>query len=156
MGLYRETDFATLRDENHLGIPTGGIREDVGAASNPRRWSVLGSVQGRQRLTRQGQHGWLVAQLHDVAVGFDNLVRISRTKCDKARDGPQGRKLFYRLVCRSILSIALCSSHPRIIVAHPSHDRRGEIRRIAKKSAAPPRSTAKCDASATDSARPIV
>ena len=46
-----------------------------------------------------------MSQLHDVAVGLDNFVGVSRSQQDEARNGPEGSKLFDRLVGRTVLAV---------------------------------------------------
>src|SRR6266404_1598671 len=66
---------------------------------------VFAPIQGRQGLARQRQHSWLMAQLHDVAVGFDDLVGVAGPKRDQPGNGPQRYQLLHRLVGRAILAV---------------------------------------------------
>ena len=67
---------------------------------------VLAAIQGRQRLARQHQHGRLVAQLHDVAIGLDDLVGVAGPQHDQPGNGAQRRELLDRLVGRAVFAVA--------------------------------------------------
>ena len=47
-----------------------------------------------------------MAQLHDVAVRFDDFIRVRRPEHDQARNGAQRDQLLNRLMGRSIFPIA--------------------------------------------------
>jgi hypothetical protein len=47
-----------------------------------------------------------MAQLHDVAIRFDDLVGIRRAKHDQAGNGAQRGQLLNRLMSRPIFTIA--------------------------------------------------
>jgi len=67
---------------------------------------ILVAIESGERLPRQYQDGWLVAQLHDVAIGLDDLVGIGRTQSDKTGYRAQGGKLLYRLMGGAVLAVA--------------------------------------------------
>ena len=64
------------------------------------------AIECRQRLARQRDHRRLVAQLHDVAIGFDDLIGIAGPQHDQAGNGAQRDQLLDRLVRRSVLAVA--------------------------------------------------
>jgi hypothetical protein len=98
--------YASRSDENHFWISARRICEHVGAASDTGRRRVLRSVQRRQRLSRERQHRRLVAKLHDVAVGLDDLVGVTGPQRDQTGDGAQRDQVFDRLMRRTVLAVA--------------------------------------------------
>lgn|SRR6185437_15569603 len=44
-----------------------------------------------------------MTQLHDMAAGFDDFIRVGRTNCDQAWYGAQGREMPDKLMCGRML-----------------------------------------------------
>src|SRR5580704_4966561 len=82
VGLHSETDFTARGDQDDLRISFRAIGKNISAACNPRGGSILGPIECRQRLTRESQYGWLMSQLHNVAIGLDDFVGVGRPQCD--------------------------------------------------------------------------
>ena len=57
-------------------------------------------------LAGQRQHSRFVTQLHDVAVGFDNLVGVARSQSHQAGNCPQRSQMLYRLMSRTVFAVA--------------------------------------------------
>ena len=62
------------------------------------------AVDGRQRLAREDEHGRLVVELHDVAPGLGDLVRVGGAEHEESRHRAQRRELLDRLVGRAVLA----------------------------------------------------
>ena len=108
MSFDGETNLAARGDDDRRRFPAGRIGEHIGTTRDAGSGRVFAPVQGRQRLARQGQQRRLVAQLHDVAIGFDDFVCIARSQSDQVWNCPHGRQMFYRLMRRAIFAITHC------------------------------------------------
>ena len=84
----READLASGGNENYLRLSAGRVGEDVCPARHTGGRGVLRAIQRGERLARQYEHGRLMPQLHDVAVGFHHFIGVARTESDEAGDGP--------------------------------------------------------------------
>src|SRR5258708_39692687 len=73
MDLNDETDFTPRGDKDHLGISVWSVGEHVGAARHARGRRILAAIERRQRLAREREQGWLMAELQDVPVRLDNF-----------------------------------------------------------------------------------
>src|SRR6266481_2584010 len=104
--LHSETDFTPRCDKNDFGIATGRVCKNVGATRDSGCRCVLFPIERRQWLARQHQHSRFVTQLHDVAVGFDNLVGVARSKSHEAWNRPQRCQMLYRLMSRTVFAVA--------------------------------------------------
>ena len=106
MGLHGEAEFAARGDEDDLGIAAWRVAKHVGAPGHPGGRRILGPVQRGQRLARQRQHGRLVTQLHNMAVGLHHFVGVARPQHHQPGNGAQRHQLFHRLVGRAVLAVA--------------------------------------------------
>ena len=88
-----EVHFAAGRQQQDVRRAARCVGKHVGAASDAAGRRVLGPVKRRQRLSREHQHGWLVAKLHDHTPGFGDFVGVARTQRDQARDRAQRQQL---------------------------------------------------------------
>ena len=104
-GLEREGHLRARRDEDHVGLSVG-VDQDVRALRHPGSRRGGRPVDGRQRLPREHEHGRLVAQLHHVAPGLGDLVRVRRAEHEQSGHRPQRRELLDRLVRRAVLADA--------------------------------------------------
>ena len=77
MGLDDQRDLAARGNEDDLGRAARGIRHDIGAARDTGRRGIFATIECRQRLARQREHRRLMAQLQDVAIGFDDLIGVA-------------------------------------------------------------------------------
>ena len=68
------------------GLPSGGVGQDVSPLGQAGGRGVLRAVEGGQVLTREDQHGGLVAQLHD------QLARPRRPRWRRRAGSPPGRE----------------------------------------------------------------
>ena len=100
-----EADLAARRDEDHFRLAARSVAEHIGAARDPGRRRVLAAVQCRQGLPRQRQHGRLVSQLDNIAIGLDDLIGVAGPQHHQAGLGAEGSKLLHRLVRRAVLAV---------------------------------------------------
>src|SRR5262245_28368962 len=105
MGLHSKTELAPRSDENYFRVSVGRVSEHVGPPRHPRRRRVFCTIERRQWLPRQHEHGRLMAELDNIAVGLDDFVGIARPQDHQSRDGTQRYKLFHWLMSRTVLSI---------------------------------------------------
>src|SRR5438552_8480307 len=106
VGFGCKADFASRRDDDHLRISAGCIREHVGSLRNTGCRRIFTAIESGQRLTRQCQYRGLVPQLHDVAVCLDYLVGVARPYSDKSRYRTQAYQVFDWLMSRPIFAVA--------------------------------------------------
>jgi len=66
---------------------------------------VLVAVQGRKRLTRHRQHGRLVAQLHHITIGLDNLIGSAGATL-LVQEWRATSQVFDRLMSWAVFSVA--------------------------------------------------
>src|SRR5262249_6594889 len=99
-------DFTPRRDEDHLGVSAGGIREDVGAARDARGRRVFVAIERGESLPRERQDGRLMAELEDITVGLHDFVGIAWPQYDQARDGAQRYELLDGLMGGTVLSVS--------------------------------------------------
>src|SRR5215470_8121731 len=104
MGPYRQADLTTGGNEDYLGVSACGISKHVSAVRQTRGCRVPAAIERWHGLARQYQNGRLVGELHDVAIGFYDLIGVRRTQRNQSGDRAQGGEVLYWLVGRTIFS----------------------------------------------------
>jgi citrate lyase beta subunit len=106
MGRDDQGDLAARADEDDVGQAARGLRHHIGAPRHAGGRGIFAAIECRQSLARQCDHGRLMPQLQDMAIGLDDLVGIARSQHDQAGNGAQRDQLLHRLMGRSVLAIA--------------------------------------------------
>ena len=106
MRLHGQRDLAAGGDQNHIRLTVRRVCQDVGAAGDTCGRGVFAAIERRQRLPRQDQHRGLMAQRHDVAVGFDDLVGVAGPQRDETRNRAERCQVLDGLMGRAVLAVA--------------------------------------------------
>src|SRR5262245_3038628 len=105
MSIERKSYLASRGDKNQFRIFARWICEHVRSLRNSGSCRVLATINGRHRLPSERDYGWLVPQLHRVAIALNHFVCIGRTQDDKSRNRSQRNEVVDRLSGGSVVAV---------------------------------------------------